>query len=640
MKVFYTLFLALLCLLPLAGFAQRNCSTMDVLERLQTEDPALAQRMEAIERQTEAYLESGAVQSRTVVTIPVVVHVVYRTGTENISDAQIQSQIDVLNNDFQALNSDLGLTPALFQNLVGNVEVEFCLAKQDPNGNPTTGIDRKQTTRSSWSTSDRVKKSAQGGVNPWVASKYLNLWICNIGGGILGYAQFPGGSATTDGVVLDYRYVGTIGTATSPFNKGRTATHEIGHWLNLRHIWGDATCGSDQVSDTPTHNAANYGCPSYPHNSTCTGTPVEMTMNFMDYSDDRCMYMFSAGQVARMRAVLTAGGARAGLLSSNGCVPPGGGGTTCAIPSGLNASNITTSSATLTWGAVSGATSYNIQIRPIGNGSWSNYTSNTTSYSASSLSSGTAYEFQVQTVCGGSTSADYAAANFTTDQEAPPGCTDNYENNNTKAKAKAIAVGIPIQALINTDGDVDWFKFTISSPYRNIRVSLSDLAADYDLKLYRNNAVVGTSEEEGTADEQVVYNNGSTSATYYIKVYGYNGSYDAANCYSLYVETSTSGYRNRTDGKEGQIEGVTEEFLLFPNPASDAITLDIPVTAETPTQISIFDLSGKLVKTASADLTKGNTITKVNTSELSAGMYVIRVQNGNYTSTRKFVINR
>ena len=139
----------------------------------------------------------------------------------------------------------------------------------------------------------------------------LNLWICTIGGGILGYAQFPGGASSTDGVVCDSKYTGTTGTAAAPFNLGRTATHEVGHWMNLRHIWGDATCGSDLVSDTPTHNDANSGVPAVGHRSTCSGAPLEMYMNYMDYTDDRGMYMFSKGQASRMNAIFLSGGSRA-----------------------------------------------------------------------------------------------------------------------------------------------------------------------------------------------------------------------------------------------------------------------------------------------------------------------------------------
>ena len=182
----------------------------------------------------------------------------------------------------------------------GNTNIQFVLDT----------VIRKSTTKTSWTTNDAMKKSSQGGINPTSPTLKLNLWVCNLSGGILGYAQFPGGSSTTDGVVIDDNAFGSTGTVAAPYNKGRTATHEVGHWLNLRHIWGDATCGSDLVDDTPLHNTANYGCPASGHRSTCTGTPVEMTMNYMDYTDDACMYMFSAGQKARMQATFATGGGR------------------------------------------------------------------------------------------------------------------------------------------------------------------------------------------------------------------------------------------------------------------------------------------------------------------------------------------
>jgi hypothetical protein len=235
------------------------------------------------------------------VEIPVIVNVLYRTAAENISDAQIQTQINVLNQDFNAANPDFSSVPSLFSGVAANIGITFVLEK----------INRKKTTKTSWGTRDTMKKTKQGGLDPTSPTTKLNLWACTIGGGILGYAQFPGGSSATDGVVIDSKYFGLSGTASYPYNLGRTATHEVGHWMNLRHIWGDATCGSDLVTDTPTHNTANYGVPTYPHLSTCTGTPVEMTMNYMDYTDDRGMYMFSNGQKTRMAAIFVTGGARA-----------------------------------------------------------------------------------------------------------------------------------------------------------------------------------------------------------------------------------------------------------------------------------------------------------------------------------------
>lgn len=286
------------------AITQRKCATQDVLEAQLKEDPTLALRMNQIEDfTTKAMLTGRLVNGK--VEIPVVVNVLYRTTAENISDAQIQSQIDVLNDDYNAANDDFSQVPSVFSGVKANVGITFVLE----------AINRKSTTKTSWGTTDKMKKTSQGGIAPTSPTTALNMWVCTIGGGILGYAQFPGGSSSTDGVAIDAKYFGISGTANYPYNLGRTATHEVGHWMNLRHIWGDTTCGSDLVTDTPTHNDANYGVPTYPHYSSCTGTPVEMTMNYMDYTDDRGMFMFSNGQKSRMAAIFVSGGARSGFGS-------------------------------------------------------------------------------------------------------------------------------------------------------------------------------------------------------------------------------------------------------------------------------------------------------------------------------------
>ncbi len=296
------------------GSAQeRTCGSMEYLEHQISENPLRLNALQAIEDHTNAIL-SGAARSGVtgVVTIPVVVHVVYNNTAENISDAQILSQITVLNKDFRRTNSDAnGTWPQ-----AADSEIEFCLATVDPNGNPTTGITRTSTSTTAFAANDNMKRNSTGGKDAWPAGSYLNLWICDLSGGLLGYAQFPGGAAATDGVVIDYQYIGTIGTATAPFNLGRTATHEVGHWLNLRHIWGDGGCSVDDfVSDTPASDGPNYGCAP----STVSCGTVDMVQNYMDYSDDGCMNLYTAGQKARMRALFDAGGARLSLLSSAGC---------------------------------------------------------------------------------------------------------------------------------------------------------------------------------------------------------------------------------------------------------------------------------------------------------------------------------
>ena len=310
-----------------SAITRRACGSMEVLEAQLAADPAMAQRMASIEAQAQRVMANPAL-ARTAagtVIIPVVVHVLYNTAAQNISDAQVQSQIDVLNEDFRKLNADASKTPAQFAGLAADANVQFVLAKRTPTGGATNGIIHKQTKTASWSTNDAVKNSKRGGDDAWDATKYLNLWACNLGQGLLGYAQFPGGAASTDGVVILYSAFGSrakyaAGTYTTTYDLGRTATHEVGHWLNLRHIWGDASCGSDLVNDTPTQQTSNYGCPAFPH-VTCSNSG-DMSMNYMDYTDDKCMYMFSTGQSTRMNALFATGGARVGLLTSLGGTAP------------------------------------------------------------------------------------------------------------------------------------------------------------------------------------------------------------------------------------------------------------------------------------------------------------------------------
>ncbi|MBT9393239.1 T9SS type A sorting domain-containing protein [Hymenobacter sp. NST-14] len=312
----------------------RQCSTMENLEAQLAADPGMAQRMAAIESRTQQFVDNPmARRTAATITIPVVVHVLYNTAAQNISDAQIQSQLDVLNQDFSKTNPDVSKTPAAFAGLAANANLQFVLAKRTPTGAATTGIERKSVSVTSWGTDDRMKKASTGGLNAWDATKYLNLWVCNLSGGVLGYAQFPGGPVATDGVVILTSAFGKGGSSSAPFNLGRTGTHEVGHWLNLRHIWGDASCGNDLVSDTPTQQTSNYGCPSFPKVTCSNGPNGDMFMNYMDYTDDACMYMFSNGQSARMNALFASGGARAALATSNGGTAPGtGGGTTPPPP--------------------------------------------------------------------------------------------------------------------------------------------------------------------------------------------------------------------------------------------------------------------------------------------------------------------
>lgn len=265
-------------------------------------------------------LVSQANNSKTesTITIPVVVHVIYNAAAENISEAQIISQIKSLNEDFSLTNADFIKVPAVFAKVAANTNIKFELAKTDPSGRATTGITRKKTTRLMWSDDNKIKSSSYG-TAPWDTRAYLNIWVCNTVPGLTGYATFPGSDPVLDGIVIRYDAFGTTGTLMHPYNKGRTLTHEVGHWMGLKHLWGDGPCGDDGIADTPKQRGGNSGDPVFPRQTPCNGSAEgEMFMNFMDFSNDASMGMFTQGQKSVMRAQFEAKGARASIVQSKG----------------------------------------------------------------------------------------------------------------------------------------------------------------------------------------------------------------------------------------------------------------------------------------------------------------------------------
>jgi hypothetical protein len=274
-------------------------------------------------------------QTNAVITIPVVVHVIYN-GQEvgiapNITDTQVQSQITVLNQDFRKMVGTPGYGSTGYK-LGVDTQIQFVLAQQKPNGDPTNGIDRRSFAQDSWSTTEIENTLKPATI--WDPTQYLNLWTVQFTDStFLGYAQFPdtsslnilgpsgNGIANTDGVVIKYNAFGS-GSGSSfllkaPYNKGRTATHEIGHWLGLIHIWGDdSNCNTntDYCNDTPVAKDPNYGCPI--GIDSCPQSGVDMIENYMDYTDDSCMNTFTQNQKSRMDAVMTNSPRRKSLNTS------------------------------------------------------------------------------------------------------------------------------------------------------------------------------------------------------------------------------------------------------------------------------------------------------------------------------------
>ncbi len=296
-------------------YAQRNCMSADYnfghINSLTTKQSALHAKNAVPPRDTFP---------GEIITIPVVVHILFNSQQYNISDQQVLSQLAVLNEDFRKMNADAVNVPEVFKSRTADARIMFCLAQVDPNGRPRKGIVRKQTSIQSFMGDDAMKFSAAGGDDAWDTRKYLNIWVCNLFGRSLGYATIPGSEADKDGVVINYDVFGTIGNLRAPFNKGRTTTHEIAHWLGLKHIWGDANCGSDDVDDTPQQKSYNFNCPVFPHMSSCSpDNNGDMFMNFMDLVDDGCMNMFTIGQKNRMRSLFALNGARNEILNSFAC---------------------------------------------------------------------------------------------------------------------------------------------------------------------------------------------------------------------------------------------------------------------------------------------------------------------------------
>ena len=293
-----------------------NCGSMKVLNRQLKENPSLENRMYNIEKHTRKLIAAKGVNLKGKpggggtplptpyqgsITIPVIINIL-EDASHPVTQAHITSQIDILNEDFNDLNPLTGGVPNEFNNDIANVDITFVLA----------GVNRKTSSKTSWGTNDAMKYSNQGGIDATDPANKLNFWICEIGGGILGYAQFPGGELATDGVVIGSDFFGENSRG-GEYGHGRTATHEVGHWLNLRHIWGDGRCRQDDfVTDTPSSDQPNYGCPSYP---TVHCKSNDMTMNYMDYVNDQCMYMFTNGQNDRIRSIFSPGGARESFVN-------------------------------------------------------------------------------------------------------------------------------------------------------------------------------------------------------------------------------------------------------------------------------------------------------------------------------------
>lgn len=632
-----------------SGFVR--CLTTEYEDYLQSKDPKrlnTVQFEEWLAPLIERY-KANKSQVGNVITIPVVVHVIHSGQNigiaPNITDAQVQSQITVMNQDYRRMLS----TPGYNDNPVGaDIEIEFVLAKVDPNGNPTNGIDRVNLCEGSWSTTD-----INNIVKPqtiWDPTQYMNMWSVNFtDSSLLGYAQFPsnstlgglnanGGAANTDGVVANFSTFGSSdyndGTfmLNAPFDKGRTMTHEVGHFLGLRHIWGDNNSCSvnatdsfkDYCPDTPATNKSNGGCPVVDN---CPADPgVDMVQNYMDYTNDSCMNIFTQNQKTRIRTVMDNSPRRVTLKTStkNVAIPlfPNDAEIKvegmCADASKcgsdkLNFSIINRGTSPLT----SATISYTVGGGAAQNFTWTgNLSQDKLNYFSIPISS---------TVPSGAVNASITSVNGTTDQRASNNTASGYYNKTTSPNPdyyNATVVNFKLQRD-QYGSETAWYLFNSAGqvvkyggPYNDtaspgLIAQTWNLPLDcYDFVIYDAygdgmSELAGTYVELKTGDGQTIF-------------------YETGDNFTTMAGKSFTNQVLAT----AENAGIVDEIQVYPNPAVEVLNIT-KVNAKA--KYEIHNAVGQLVS-------KGNIVqNKVDISRLEKGTYIITIQQDALNKKVKFI---
>lgn len=703
-KIYWSLSLALLCL-PFVSLAQgpedhhSKCLAHYLYEQQIANDPQYAANQARLEEETAVYMQdyiqrksSGAANRNASVVrvIPVVFHVIHEGGSENISKAQLQNQLDLLNADFRHLNADSVNTPAPFLALAADVEVEFRLATLDPNGNCTDGVVRINSPLTN-NARDNVKA-----VSYWPSNKYLNVWVVktiqNLSGSagiVLGFAQFPGGNAATDGVVLRHDYTGNIGTAANSNNAGRTMTHEVGHWLNLRHIWGDATCGSDFVTDTPTHFGANQSnCPNFPKTSNCTGngTNGDMYVNYMDYTTGTCQNMFSIGQAGRMNAALSSAiSGRSNLWSAANLTATGTTGTPGAVCAPIAAFtnnlnyvcagttiNFTDGSwngpvDTYTWDFPGGTPSTSnvaapsIQYNTPGTYDVTLTASNSAGSSSTTLSGtvtvvpavgqyGVPYNEGFESILfpGNEWVIQNEGGNtwVVSTQAAKTGSKSAFLNNYSGNLANSTDVFItPTYDLTNVTGAnlTFWLAFAARSSTSTdvLKVYASTTCGQlWSIRYNKTGTTLSTAGlvtsnfiPNGTQWRQETVNISSSSYSNKPNV-RFKFEYTQANGNNMYIDDIN------LNGTVGLNEAIEESlgFSVYPNPASASATIDFKLDDRSDISIDVLDATGRLVNRVAESRMDAGEYQFELPSGLAGGVYSVRLVVDGYMTSRKITI--
>lgn len=633
------------------GFVR--CSSVEYEAELQAKDP---KRM--TNQQFEAWLaplvekyksQRSAASTNEVIIIPVVVHVIHsgqNVGVApNITDAQVNSQITVMNNDYRKL---LG-TPGYNTNPVGaDTEIQFVLAKVDPNGNPTNGINRINLCQSSWSTTE-----INNTVKPttiWDPTQYMNMWSVNFTDTtLLGYAQFPdasglpglnasGGSPSTDGVVAAYSTFGAVayndGTflLNAPYNEGRTMTHEVGHYLGLRHIWGDSSCGDDFCADTPVHHTSNGGCPSI---QDCNNTGLEMVQNYMDYTNDACMNIFTQNQKDRMVVIMNNAARRSTLKTSIKAT---------AIPLFANDAEVKVERVCTLAGSPVCGPSQSFQKITLVNRGTTTITTATLSYN----------------VNGGTTSTYNWTGSILVNKELTFNMPVTNTTNGTISVSVVTVNGVTDERSSNNTATGD---FTASNGPTNYTSGFTTVA----FKLKRDNFGAQTTWNLKNNSGTTLYSGGPYSSQVGGGiVIAQTWNVPAGACYVFTINDSNSngiccgngnGYYNikspdntiiiaeggefgATESKAFSINYLSNDSFenisnvyLYPNPSKEMINIGL-TNSDMPKSYTIYNTLGQKLVT--------NTITSesdlsINISNLSSGTYFVQIEKENEFKTLQFV---
>lgn len=668
---------------------KRHCAAQEIHEHKMVTDAKYAAKQAAIEGATRRYLANPTQRvSGSQIIIPCIVHVVYANSQENISDAQVQSQIDRLNADFAATNADYNNTPSEFASFrSGDTDIRFELIETK----------RYADSRSTWGTNDAVK-SAYPPIEP---DRILNMWVADIGGGILGYAQFPGGNPNTDGVVMSPQYFGDATAAgggsfylSAPFNRGRTATHEVGHWLNLRHIWGDGNCNADDfVNDTPTAGNPNYGCPSAGTNS-CSGGLNDMFMNYMDYVDDACMFMFTAGQDARMQATFSNGGGREGFLLDPVYTPGSGGGGDPTPPT-CGDGAVTLTLVTDNYGSETSWTVKNASGSTLFSGS--GYGNNQTITETFNLADGD-YTFTINDSYGDGICCSYGNGSYSLADAGNTVLASGGSFASSETKSFCVEGGSTggggggggggnatiFEDYFESgwgnwnDGGSDCFRYSGANSYEgsfSIRIrdnsgNASSMTSDaFDASSFDAVEVefyfYPNSMENGE-DFLLEYSNGGSwttvaswargtnfnNGTFYTATESITGlgsnarirfRCDASgNNDQIYIDQVTvrgvssaklakNSFKALRSGITSGDEEIKDEMTLYPNPTAGI--LNIQMDEMDGTAVEIYNINGQLVRKAQLSETKRS----VNVADLKAGVYIVKAINVEGTYTQRFI---